>query len=92
MDNNETSEPRKEKPESSIEDQAKVAEEFLTGLIASFGLDGEVQTRIEDEVLYLDVVGEQTEALVGPPSSGARLVLPACGLISPDTAPAVVRR
>ena len=66
MDNNETSEPRKEKPESSIEDQAKVAEEFLTGLIASFGLDGEVQTRIEDEVLYLDVVGEQTEALVGP--------------------------
>ena len=66
MDNNETSEPRKEKPESSIEDQAKIAEEFLTGLIASFGLDGEVQTRIEDEVLYLDVVGEQTEALVGP--------------------------
>ena len=66
MENNETSEPRKDKPESSIEDQAKVAEEFLTGLIASFGLDGEVQTRIEDEVLYLDVVGEQTEALVGP--------------------------
>jgi spoIIIJ-associated protein len=65
MDNNETAEPKKDKPESSIEDQAKVAEEFLTGLIASFGLEGEVQTRIEDEVLYLDVVGEQTEALVG---------------------------
>jgi spoIIIJ-associated protein len=66
MDNNGNAEPKKEKPESSIEDQAKVAEEFLTGLIASFGLDGEVKTRIEDEVLYLDVVGEQTEALVGP--------------------------
>ena len=66
MDNNGTAEPKKDKPESSIEDQAKVAEEFLTGLIASFGLEGEVQTRIEDEVLYLDVVGEQTEALVGP--------------------------
>jgi spoIIIJ-associated protein len=66
MDNNGTAEPKKEKPEASIEDQAKVAEEFLTGLIASFGLEGEVQTRIEDEVLYLDVVGEQTEALVGP--------------------------
>ena len=65
MDNNGTAEPKKDKPESSIEDQAKVAEEFLTGLIASFGLEGEVQTRIEDEVLYLDVVGEQTEALVG---------------------------
>ena len=66
MDNNGKAEPKKDKPESSIEDQAKVAEEFLTGLIASFGLEGEVQTRIEDEVLYLDVVGEQTEALVGP--------------------------
>ena len=66
MDNNGTTGPKKDKPESSIEDQAKVAEEFLTGLIASFGLEGEVQTRIEDEVLYLDVVGEQTEALVGP--------------------------
>lgn len=66
MDNNGNTEPKKEKPESSIEDQAKIAEEFLTGLIASFGLDGEVQTRIEDEVLYLDVLGEQTEALVGP--------------------------
>lgn len=66
MDNNGKSEPKKDKPESSIEDQAKVAEEFLTGLIASFGLEGEVQTRIDDEVLYLDVVGEQTEALVGP--------------------------
>lgn len=66
MDNSGTAQPKKDKPESSIEDQAKVAEEFLTGLIASFGLEGEVQTRIEDEVLYLDVVGEQTEALVGP--------------------------
>ena len=66
MDKNGKQEPKQDKPESSIEDQAKVAEEFLSGLLVSFGLDGEVQTRIEDEVLYLDVVGEQTEALVGP--------------------------
>ncbi len=66
MDQNGTTEPKKDKPESSIEDQGKVAEEFLSGLLASFGLDGEVQTRIEDDVLYLDVVGDQTEALVGP--------------------------
>ena len=65
MDKNGKQEPKQEKPETSIEDQAKVAEEFLSGLLVSFGLDGEVQTRIEDEVLYLDVVGEQTEALVG---------------------------
>ena len=66
MEKNGTPESTKEKPESSIEDQAKVAEEFLSGLLVSFGLDGDVQSRIEDEVLYLDVVGEQTEALVGP--------------------------
>lgn len=65
MDKNVTAEPKKDKPETSIEDQAKVAEDFLSGLLESFGLEGEVQTRIEDDVLYLDVVGEQTEALVG---------------------------
>lgn len=66
MDNKAKAEPKKDKPETSIEDQAKVAEDFLSGLLKSFGLEGEIQTRIEDEVLYLDVVGEQTEALVGP--------------------------
>jgi len=65
MDKNDTATPKQDKPESSIEDQATVAKEFLSGLLAAFGLDGEVQTRIDDEVLYLDVVGEQTEALVG---------------------------
>jgi spoIIIJ-associated protein len=66
MDNKATTEPKKDKPETSIEDQAKVAADFLSGLLTSFGLEGEIQTRIEDEVLYLDVLGEQTEALVGP--------------------------
>ncbi len=66
MDNRTTAEPKKDKPEASIEDQAKVAEDFLSGLLTSFGLEGEIQTRVEDDVLYLDVVGEQTEALVGP--------------------------
>ncbi len=66
MDSKAKAEPKKDKPETSIEDQAKVAEDFLSGLLKSFGLEGEIQTRIEDEVLYLDVVGEQTEALVGP--------------------------
>jgi spoIIIJ-associated protein len=66
MENKAKAEPKKDKPETSIEDQAKVAEDFLAGLLKSFGLEGEIQTRVEDEVLYLDVVGEQTEALVGP--------------------------
>ncbi len=66
MDNKATTETKKDKPEASIEDQAKVAEDFLSGLLTSFGLEGEIQTRVEEEVLYLDIVGEQTEALVGP--------------------------
>jgi spoIIIJ-associated protein len=51
-------------PKASIEEQATVAVEFLEGLVESFGLDGEVTSRIDDEVLYLDIDGD-TEALVG---------------------------
>lgn len=65
-----------QKPESApIEEQAKVAKEFLEGLLEAFGLDGRVVTRIEDDVLYLDVAGEQTEALVGPKGSVMQSVL-----------------
>jgi len=71
MDNNTSTEQKQDKPEHSIEDQAKVAEEFLAGLLASFGLDGEISSRIEDDVLYLDISGDQTEALVG--SKGATM-------------------
>jgi spoIIIJ-associated protein len=55
---------RDKEPKASIEEQATVAVEFLEGLVASFGLEGEVTSRIDDEVLYLDIDGD-TEALVG---------------------------
>ena len=59
-----------DRPEQApIEEQAKVATEFITGLLGAFGLEGSVESRIEDKVLYLDVVGDQTEALVGPKGS-----------------------
>ncbi len=51
-------------PKASIEEQATVAVDFLDGLVEAFGLEGEVTSRIEDEVLYLNVDGG-TEALVG---------------------------
>ena len=61
---------RDDRPEAApIEEQAKVAAGFLTGLLDAFGLEGEVTTRIDDGVLYLDVAGEQTEALVGAKGS-----------------------
>ncbi len=75
MDEKTPAEQKSEKPEHSIEDQAKVAEEFLEGLLASFGLDGTITSRIEDEVLYLDVSGDQTEALVGPKGATMNAVL-----------------
>jgi spoIIIJ-associated protein len=55
---------RDNEPKASIEEQATVAVEFLEGLVGSFGLDGEVSSRIDDDVLYLDIDGD-TEALVG---------------------------
>lgn len=61
---------RDDRPEAApIEEQAKVAAGFLTGLLDAFGLEGEVTTRIDDGVLYLDISGEQTEALVGAKGS-----------------------
>jgi spoIIIJ-associated protein len=61
---------RDDRPEAApIEEQAKVAAGFLSGLLESFGLEGTVDTRIEEEVLYLDVKGQQTEALVGAKGS-----------------------
>jgi spoIIIJ-associated protein len=58
------------RPEQApIEEQATVASSFVSGLLDAFGLEGEVATRIDDDVLYIDVEGSQTEALVG--SKGA---------------------
>jgi spoIIIJ-associated protein len=71
-----TSQQRDDRPEQApIEEQAEVAAAFIRGLLGAFGLEGEVTTRIEDDVLYLDVSGEQTEALIGPKGSVMHSVL-----------------
>lgn len=51
--------------EATVAEQATVAEDFIKGVLAAFGLEGTVSTRVEDDTVYLDVSGEQTEALVG---------------------------
>jgi spoIIIJ-associated protein len=62
--------PRDDRPEQApIEEQAEVATGFIRGLLEAFGLEGEVTSRIDDRVLYLEVAGEQTEALIGPKGS-----------------------
>ncbi len=49
----------------SREEQASVVGEFLEGLLSAFGLEGTVETRVDDDIIYADVVGSETEALVG---------------------------
>ena len=73
---NGASDRRDDRPEPApIEEQAKVAAAFIEGLLEAFGLEGSVETRIDEDILYLDVKGEQTEALVGPKGSVMQSVL-----------------
>ena len=54
-----------DRPELSLEEQAKITGEFLEGLLNAYGLEGEVETSVEEDVIIANVNGEQTEALVG---------------------------
>jgi len=56
---------KKPEEKADIEEQAQVAKDFAEGLLEAFGLEGEVATRVEDDILFVDINGEQTEALVG---------------------------
>ena len=47
------------------EEQAQVVEGFLTGLLDALGLEGQVTTSTEEDIVMADVQGEQTEALIG---------------------------
>lgn len=51
------------------EEQAAVVKGFLSGLLREFGLDGEVETRFDGRILHANVVGDQTEALIGSKAS-----------------------
>ena len=51
------------------EEQATVVKGFLSGLLKEFGLEGQVETRFDGRILHANVVGDQTEALIGPKAS-----------------------
>jgi spoIIIJ-associated protein len=55
-----------EPPSVAVEEQAEIVKGFLVGLLEAFGLEGEVTTRVEGDIIYADVTGDQAEALVGP--------------------------
>ena len=59
--------PARPEKESTVsrEEQAEVITQFLDGLLDSFGLEGDVQTSVDGDTVIANVVGDQTEALVG---------------------------
>jgi spoIIIJ-associated protein len=60
---------QKKEPKVEVEvdrdEQATMVKDFLTGLLDAFGLEGEVQCTVEEDIILANVTGEQTEALVG---------------------------
>ncbi|NNF68141.1 MAG: hypothetical protein HKN01_00085 [Acidimicrobiia bacterium] len=58
-----------------IAEQEQVAKDFLTGLVTAVGLEGDITTRVEDDVLFMDISGEQTQALVGAKGAVMQSVL-----------------
>ena len=49
--------------------QAEVVHDFLDGLLKEFGLEGQVETGFDGHLVRADVLGEQTQALIGPKAS-----------------------
>ena len=59
-------EPSREEGTKVREEQAEVVGSFLRGLLEAFGLEGQVVTRVEEDIIYADVSGSEAEALIGP--------------------------
>jgi spoIIIJ-associated protein len=49
-----------------VEEQAEAAEEFVAGLVAAIGLQGEIDSSVDDDTIELRVEGTELGLLVGP--------------------------
>ncbi len=58
--------PAVEHDEVPVEEQAEAAEEFVAGLVAAIGLEGEIESSIDDDTIELRVEGGELGLLVGP--------------------------
>lgn len=67
-----------EPPSVAVEEQAEIVRGFLIGLLGAFGLEGEVTTRVDGDIIYANVAGDQTEALIGPKGAILDAVLELC--------------
>lgn len=53
--------------DATVEDQAEIITEFLSGLVDAYGLTGTIeQEQIDDDTIELQVVGEDLGLLIGP--------------------------
>jgi len=55
-----------DEPEISVEEQAEAAAEFTRGLVEAFGMEASVSAAVDDEILLVEVNGENLGLLVGP--------------------------
>ena len=58
--------PAVEHDEVPVEEQAEAAEEFVAGLVAAIGLQGEIESSVDDDTIELRVEGAELGLLVGP--------------------------
>ena len=56
--------------ESTVEEQAEVADGFLAGLVKAIEMPAEVKTRSEEDLVVAEIEGEEAETLVGKHGSG----------------------
>ena len=50
----------------TVEEQVDLVGAFVRGVVERFGYDATTSTRVEDDRLYVDVVGEDLGLLIGP--------------------------
>ena len=58
--------PRVDENSVSVEDQAAAAEEFVSGFVAAIGLEGDVTSTVDDDIIEIHVEGSELGLLVGP--------------------------
>lgn len=62
-------------------EQAEIVGRFLTGLLEAFGLEAEVTTSVEDDIILASIDGDQAEALVGQKGAVLQAILELCRTI-----------
>lgn len=57
-----------------IGEQADVADAFMRGLVGAFGVQADVSVRIDEDVVLVDVEGDDLGLLVGPKGATLRAI------------------